>query len=171
MILRGHEFDFSALNADDLDRMEAALKHQQAFAASEKARYTREHLNTQGILRSQCRIFMNFIDEVLGEGASELLGLNGSNFNECQKLALEFNKAMEAEKAAVKAELNEALVQAAPAAPQNRDQRRQNMKKKKRKPHGHPKNFAPALQMVERVDAKAARREELLRELKALDND
>lgn len=168
MILRDHEFDFSALNADDIDHMEAALKRQLVFAASEKARYTREHVNTQGILRSQCRIFMNFLDEVLGEGAAELLGLNGSNFNECQKLALEFNKAMEAEKAAVKAELNEALVQAAPAAPQNRDQRRQNMKKKKRKPHGHS---TPAIQMVERVDAKAARREELLRELKALDND
>lgn len=165
MILRDHEFDFSALNADDIDRMEAAMKRQQVFAASEKARYTREHVNTQGILRSQCRIFMNFLDEVLGEGAAELLGLNGSNFNECQKLSLEFNKAMEAEKASVAAELNAAIAQAAPAAPQNRDQRRQN--KKKRKPHGHS---TPAIQMVERVDAKAARRAELLRELKALDN-
>lgn len=169
MILRGHEFDFSALNADDLDRMEAALKHQQAFAVSEKARYTREHVNTQGILRSQCRIVMNFIDEVLGEGAAELLGLNGSNFNECQKLSLEFNKAMEAEKASVAAELNAAIAQASPA-PQNRAQRRQ-IKKKKRKPYSRSENFNPAIQMVQRVDAKAARREELLRELKALDND
>lgn len=168
MILRGHEFDFSALNADDLDRMETALKHLRAFAASEKARYTREHINAQGILRSQCRAVMNFIDEVLGEGAAELLGLNGSNFNECQKLSLEFNKAIEAEKAAVTAELNAAIAQTAPAASQNRAQRRQSKKKKK---HSRSENFNPAIQMVQRVDAKAARREELLRELKALGND
>ena len=58
---------------------------------------------------------------------------------------------------------------ALPAAPipQNRAQRRQQ---KKHKPRSRSEGFAPAVQMVERVDDKAARRAELLRELNALEH-
>ena len=52
--------------------------------------------------------------------------------------------------------------------PQNRAQRRQQ---KKNKPRSRSEGFAPALQMVERVDDKAARRAELLRELNALEHE
>ena len=56
-----------------------------------------------------------------------------------------------------------------PAAPipQNRAQRRQQ---KKHPPRSRSEGVAPAVQMVERVDDKAARRAELLRELNALEH-
>ena len=58
---------------------------------------------------------------------------------------------------------------ALPAAPipQNRAQRRQQ---KKHPPHRRSEGFGPAVQMVERVDDKAARRAELLRQLNALEH-
>ena len=55
MIICGQEFAFSALNANDVERMEAAQKHQQAAAEAEQKRYTEESVSYPGILRSPGR--------------------------------------------------------------------------------------------------------------------
>ena len=98
MIINGIEFDFSTLNANDVDRMLAAQTRQQERARTEGSRYTPEN-EYSAWLRFQCRIFMDYLDEVLGEGASEKLGLDGSNFNACLTVSKAFAEAMAAEKA------------------------------------------------------------------------
>lgn len=82
MIICGQEFEFSALNANDLDRMDAAQQHMQAASDRESKR---AHTGTADILRGQCRLMMGYFDELLGEGASERLGLDGNNFGACRK--------------------------------------------------------------------------------------
>ena len=89
MIINGIEFDFSTLNANDVDRMLAAQTRQQERARTEGSRYTPES-DYPAWLRFQCRIFMDYLDEVLGEGASEKLGLDGSNFNACLTVSKAF---------------------------------------------------------------------------------
>ena len=160
MIINGIEFDFSTLNANDVDRMLAAQTRQQERARTEGSRYTPEN-DYPAWLRFQCRIFMDYLDDVLGEGASEKLGLDGSNFNAC----LTVSKAMAAEKASVSALIHpaeeRAQVSAAQAipAPMNREQRRAAVK-------AHP----AAVDFRAQEAAKAARRAQLKAELEALDN-
>ncbi len=170
MIICGQEFEFSALNANDLDRMNAAQQHMQAASDRESKR---AHTGPADILRGQCRLMMGYFDELLGEGASERLGLDGNNFGACVRVTNAIKEAIAAEQATVK--------QAA-AVPMNREQRRaqKNGKHKNKPPMSYPAQSAsrsevfapqltPAAQMVERVD-KAARRKQLLAELSALEN-
>lgn len=125
MILRNHEFSFSKLNANDVERMEAARTKQLARAKAEQARYAREKSSVAEILRSQCRILMDFFDETLGAGASALLGLDGNDLNDCLKVSQEFKDAMEAEDKAARAMVEPiGLSPVMQAAPQNRAQRR-----------------------------------------------
>lgn len=163
MIINGIEFDFSTLNANDVDRMLAAQTRQQERARTE-GRYTPES-DYPAWLRFQCRIFMDYLDEVLGEGASEKLGLDGSNFNACLTVSKAFAKAMAAEKDSVNALIHpaeeRAQVSAAQAipAPMNREQRRAAAK-------AHP----AVVDFRAQEAAKAARRAQLKAELEALDN-
>lgn len=168
MIINGIEFDFSTLNANDVDRMLAAQTRQQERARTE-GRYTPEN-DYPAWLRLQCRIFMDYLDEVLGDGASEKLGLDGSNFNACLTVSKAFAKAMAAEKASVnalihpaeeRAQVSAAQVSAAQAipAPMNREQRRAAVK-------AHP----AVVDFRAQEAAKAARRAQLKAELEALDN-
>lgn len=169
MIINGIEFDFSTLNANDVDRMLAAQTRQQERARTEGSRYTPES-DYPAWLRFQCRIFMDYLDEVLGEGASEKLGLDGSNFNACLTVSKAFAEAMAAEKASVsalihpteeRAQVSAAQVSAAQAipAPMNREQRRAVAK-------AHP----AVVDFRAQEEAKAARRAQLKAELEALDN-
>lgn len=164
MIINGIEFDFSTLNANDVDRMLAAQTRQQERARTEGSRYTPEN-DYPAWLRFQCRIFMDYLDEVLGEGASEKLGLDGSNFNTCLTVSKAFAKAMAAEKASASALIHpteeRAQVSAAQAipAPMNREQRRAAAK-------AHP----AVVDFRAQEAAKAARRAQLKAELEALDN-
>ena len=174
MIINGIEFDFSTLNANDVDRMLAAQTRQQERARTEGSRYTPEN-DYPAWLRFQCRIFMDYLDEVLGEGASEKLGLDGSNFNACLTVSKAFAEAMAAEKASVSAlihpaeeraqvsaaQVSAAQVSAAQAipAPMNREQRRAAAK-------AHP----AVVDFRAQEAAKAARRAQLKAELEALDN-
>lgn len=112
MIICGQKFEFSALNANDLDRMDAAQQHMQAASDRESKR---AHTGTADILRGQCRLMMGYFDELLGEGASERLGLDGNNFGACVRVTNAIKEAIAAEQATVK--------QAA-AMPMNREQRR-----------------------------------------------
>lgn len=164
MIINGIEFDFSTLNATDVDRMLAAQTRQQERARTEGSRYTPES-DYPAWLRFQCRIFMDYLDEVLGEGASEKLGLDGNNFNACLTVSKVFAKAMVTEKASVNAllhpveeDVHASATQAIPAA-MNREQRRAAVK-------AHP--AVGDFQAQEA--AKAARRAQLKAELEALDN-
>ena len=174
MIINGIDFDFSTLNANDVDRMLAAQTRQQERARTEGSRYTPEN-DYPAWLRFQCRIFMDYLDEVLGEGASEKLGLDGSNFNACLTVSKAFAEAMAAEKASVSAlihpaeeraqvsaaQVSAAQVSAAQAipAPMNREQRRAAAK-------AHP----AVVDFRAQEAAKAARRAQLKAELEALDN-
>ena len=100
MIICNLEFEFSALNADDIDRMEAASKQQISRAKAEAKRLEQENASYSDILRSQCRVLMDYFDAVLGDGASQRLGLTGSDLGKCTQVATEFKAAIEAELAA-----------------------------------------------------------------------
>ena len=119
MIICGQEFAFSALNANDVERMEAAQKHQQEANAAEQKRYTAENVSYPGILRSQCRMMMDYLDEVLGEGASERLHLDDGDFGAVLKVCESFKQAIAAEKAAINGQLSASL-----EGPRNRAERR-----------------------------------------------
>ena len=149
--------------------MLAAQTRQQERARTEGSRYTPEN-DYSAWLRFQCRIFMDYLDEVLGEGASEKLGLDGSNFNACLTVSKAFAEAMAAEKASAcalihpteeRAQVSAAQVSAAQAipAPMNREQRRAAAK-------AHP----AVVDFRAQEAAKAARRAQLKAELEALDN-
>ncbi len=112
MIICGQDFAFSALNANDVERMEAAQKHQQEANTAENVSYP-------GILRSQCRMMMDYLDEVLGEGASERLHLDDGDFGAVLKVCESFKQAIAAEKAAINGQLSASL-----ETPRNRAERR-----------------------------------------------
>lgn len=179
MILCGQSFDFSPLNAADLDRADAAYA---AMQRASEAEHSRPYDRLGDMLRGQCRLVMDYLDGVLGEGASVRLGLDGNDFAACKRVMTELENTM---MAALRT----------PAAPQNRAQRRAQKKHGKAKPvirYPQPTPYGTmhlpqqegamsaaqaadiaarpdAARMVERVD-KAARREQLLAELAALDN-
>ena len=157
MLIHGQEFDFSLLNANDLDRLEDALDEMTREGEAETARCERENVRLGDRLRAQARVSMRGLDKILGAGASARLGLNE---NDVSRL-YEITQAAAAEKARY----------SRPAAvPQNRAQRRaeKRQKDKHKPPVSYPGQPAAA-QMVERVD-KAARRRQLLTELAALEN-
>lgn len=153
------EFDFSPLNANDIERMDQAKAQLDRETEAERQRLQRERVSYADGLRGQCRLLMHFLDGVLGDGASARLGLDGNDFGKALEVVVEMTRVV-----------NEGRKKfALPAAPipQNRAQRRQQ---KKHKPRSRSEGVAPAVQMVERVDDKAARRAELLRELNALEH-
>ncbi len=103
MIINGIEFDFSTLNANDVNRMLAAQDPAAGTCSDGGQPLHSRESDYPAWLRFQCRIFMDYLDEVLGEGASEKLGLDGSNFNACLTVSKVFAEAMAAEKASVSA--------------------------------------------------------------------
>lgn len=156
------EFDFSPLNANDIERMEQAKAQLDRETEAERQRLQRERVSYADGLRAQCRLLMHFLDGVLGDGASARLGLDGNDFGKAMEVIVEMTRVVN--KGRKKFALPDGS--AAPI-PQNRAQRRQQ---KKHKPRSRSEGVAPAVQMVERVDNKAARRAELLRELNALEH-
>ena len=153
------EFDFSPLNANDIERMEQAKAQLDRETEAERQRLQRERVSYADGLRGQCRLLMHFLDGVLGDGASARLGLDGNDLGKAMEVVVEMTRVV-----------NEGRKKfALPAAPipQNRAQRRQQ---KKHPPRSRSEGVASAVQMVERVDDKAALRAELLRELNALEH-
>lgn len=131
MDICGQNFEFSALNANDVERVETAQRHMEAASDREKQR---QHTGMADILRGQCRLVMHYLDEVLGEGASERLGLDSNDFGACARVMQAFKDACTAEQ--------EAVTQAA-AVPMNREQRRAAAKQHKQKPVSHSEGFHP----------------------------
>lgn len=145
MIINGLEFPFSALNADDLDRLETAQEHMKQADAIERHRVK---TGLADAIRGQCRLVMGFLDELLGEGASARLGLTGSDFKACQQVVSEIHDRIAEEQAELQAQ------------PTNREQRRAAAKAQQRtRTAGRIVNNQPvsfpqpaAARMVERVD-------------------
>lgn len=153
------EFDFSPLNANDIERMEQEKAQLDRETEAERQRLQRERVSYADGLRGQCRLLMHFLDGVLGDGASARLGLDGNDLGKALEVVVEMTRVVN--------EGRKKFALPAASIPQNRAQRRQQ---KKHKPRSRSEGFAPAVQMVERVDDKAARRAELLRELNALEH-
>ena len=126
MIICGQEFNFSALNANDLDRMERAQQHMQTASARESLRVRTSKVSTADVLRGQCRLMMGYFDELLGKGASERLGLDGNDFGACVRVTSAIKEAITAEQASMNLDA---------AAPMNREQRRAQAKQKKAVPY------------------------------------
>lgn len=159
MVICGQEFEFSLMNANDLDRFEDANERMQRRSAEESEQFRRGGDRLGDHARAQARIAMDCIDEILGAGSSARLGLDENNMAPIYDVIEELGNAFAAEKQRYAARA---------AQPMNRQQRRAQAKKGK---HNPPVSYPapPAAQMVERVD-KAARRKALLAELAALDD-
>ena len=169
MVICGQNFDFSVLNANDLDRFEDAQEKMQARNAAQTERFHRGGIRLGDHVRAQTRIAMDCIDTILGAGASARLGLDENDMAPVYDVLEELGNAFAAEKQRYTTRA---------AQPMNREQRRAQKKAQQRtQTAGHiisqqPVSFPaqpPAARMVERVD-KAARRKALLAELAALDD-
>ena len=159
MVICGQEFEFSLMNANDLDRFEDANERMQRRSAEEAEQFQSGGIRLGDHARAQARISMDCIDEILGAGASDRLGLNENYMAPIYDVIEALGNAFAAEKQRYAAK---------PAQPMKREQRRAQAKKNRHKP---PVSYPapPAAQMVERVD-NAARRKQLLAELAALEN-
>ena len=169
MVICGQNFDFSVLNANDLDRFEDAQEKMQARNAAQTERFHRGGIRLGDHVRAQTRIAMDCIDTILGAGASARLGLDENDMAPVYDVLEELGNAFAAEKQRYTTR---------GAQPMNREQRRAQKKAQQRTQTAgrivsqQPVSFPaqpPAARMVERVD-KAARRKALLAELAALDD-
>lgn len=156
MVICGQNFDFSVLNANDLDRFEDAQEKMQARNAAQTERFRRGGVRLGDHVRAQTRIAMDCIDTILGAGASARLGLDENNMAPVYDVLEELGNAFAAEKQRYTARA---------AQPMNREQRRAAAKAQQRtRTAGHivsqqPVSFPaqqPAAQMVERVDAQVS---------------
>lgn len=164
MVICGQEFEFSLMNANDLDRFEDANERMQRRSAEDAEQFQRGGIRLGDHARAQARIAMDCIDEILGAGASDRLGLNENYMAPIYDVIEELGNAFAAEKQRYAAK---------PAQPMNREQRRAEQKARQRtrtagrivevsKPlHRAPMvtvhtNPADAARMVERVDAQVS---------------
>lgn len=154
MVICGQEFEFSLMNANDLDRFEDANERMQRRSAEEAEQFRRGGVRLGDHARAQARIAMDCIDEILGAGSSARLGLDENNMTPIYDVIEELGNAFAAEKQRYTAK---------PAQPMNREQRRAQQKARQRtrtagrivsrSPVNYPQ---PAAQMVERVDAQVS---------------
>ena len=164
MVICGQEFEFSLMNANDLDRFEDANERMQRRSAEDAEQFQRGGIRLGDHARAQARIAMDCIDEILGAGASDRLGLNENYMAPIYDVIEELGNAFAAEKQRYAAKT---------AQPMNREQRRAEQKARQRtrtagrivevsKPlHRAPMvtvhtNPADAARMVERVDAQVS---------------
>lgn len=171
MVICGQTFDFSPLNANDIERLETANEKMQRAGESELEQFRRGGVRICDHMRAQARLVMACIDEILGAGASTRLGLDENDAAPIYDVLDAINEACMAEKQRYTSRIPK-------PQPMNREQRRAAAKAQQRtQTAGHiisqqPVSFPaqpPAARMVERVD-KAARRKALLAELAALDD-
>lgn len=181
MVICGQNFDFSLTKANDVERFEDATERMQNKSAEEAELFQRGGIRMCAHMRAQIRIAMDYIDEILGAGASARLGLDENDMDPVYDVIDELNRAFQAEGQRFTARS---------AQPMNREQRR--AKKKHKRPVSRSEGFNP--QVVSRParpaaipyeqygtmtlhDAaelreidKATRRKQLLAELDALEN-
>lgn len=160
MLIHGQEFDFSLLNANDLDRLEDALDEMTREGEAETARCERENVRLGDRLRAQARVSMRGLDQDLGRRGIRRLGLNENDVSRLYDVLDEITQAAAAEKARYSRPA--AVPRTAPSA---------GLRSARRTSTSRRELSGPACrrQVVERVD-KATRRKQLLTELAALEN-
>ena len=115
MLICGQEFEFSLMNANDLDRFEDANEQMQRRSAEESEHFQHGGIRLGDHARAQARIAMDCIDEILGEGSSARLGLDENNMAPIYDVIEELGNAFASEKQRYAAK---------PAQPMNREQHR-----------------------------------------------
>ena len=98
MVICGQEFNFSVLNANDMDRFEDANERMQQAGRAEEERFNRGGVRLGDHMRAQARLVMNCLDEVLGAGASDRLGLDENDTAPIYDAMNELFAAMDAER-------------------------------------------------------------------------
>lgn len=154
MVICGQTFDFSPLNANDIERLETANEKMQRAGEAEAEQFRRGGVRICDHMRAQARLVMNCLDEVLGAGASDRLGLDENDTAPIYDAMNELFAAMDAERKHYSDRIPK------PQQPMNREQRRAEKKARQRTqtagrivsqpPVNYPK--PQAAQMVERVD-------------------
>lgn len=135
MNICGQKFDFSLMNANDLDRFEDANERMQRRSAEEAEQFQSGGIRLGDHVRAQARIAMDCIDEILGAGASARLGLDENNMAPIYDVIEELGNAFAAEKQRYTARA---------AQPMNREQRRAAAKQqRKQKPVSRSEGFHP----------------------------
>ena len=135
MVICGQEFEFSLMNANDLDRFEDANARMQHRSAEESEQFRRGGVRLGDHARAQARIAMDCIDEILGAGSSARLGLDENNMAPIYDVIEELGNAFAAEKQRYAARA---------AQPMNREQRRAAAKQqRKQKPVSRSEGFHP----------------------------
>lgn len=98
MVICGQEFEFSLMNANDLDRFEDANERMQRRSAEEAEQFQSGGIRLGDHARAQARIAMDCIDEILGAGSSARLGLNENYMAPIYDVIEELGNAFSAEK-------------------------------------------------------------------------
>lgn len=83
MKVRGIEFEFNPLNASHLERMAQA---QEAYMARDKEIRAADKPDLRSriaTVRAQCRNIVDFVDNMLGEGASAKLEMDPDDLGDC----------------------------------------------------------------------------------------
>lgn len=153
MVICGQEFNFSVLNANDMDRFEDANERMQQAGRAEEERFNRGGVRLGDHMRAQARLVMACIDEILGAGTSTRLGLDENDAAPIYDVLDAINEACMAEKQRYTSRIPK-------PQPMNREQRRAAAKAQQRtQTAGHiisqqPVSFPQpaAARMVERVD-------------------
>ncbi|MBQ7860348.1 MAG: hypothetical protein IJ347_09495 [Faecalibacterium sp.] len=102
MIIKGIEFPFSPLNATDMDRLNAATRQSELESAAEKQRVQQGAITDMAqIIRGQCRIVHNYLENLLGAGACEKLALDGNDLNSYRAVINELTQKTSAELASL----------------------------------------------------------------------
>ena len=97
MVICGQTFDFSPLNANDIERLETANEKMQRAGESELEQFRRGGVRICDHMRAQARLVMNCLDEVLGAGASDRLCLDENDTAPIYDAMNELFAAMDAE--------------------------------------------------------------------------
>lgn len=118
MIFKDMELDFDIFDAETADAYEVAVKNARATAAA--AKKPGETLGDA--IRRQCNAVFNFFDDLFGDGFHKDLFGGKTNLMECISTFQEFIKAVDAQKGALDALMDEVAADSA-AAP-NRAARR-----------------------------------------------
>ena len=147
MVICGQTFDFSPLNANDIERLETANEKMQRAGESELEQFRRGGVRICDHMRAQARLVMNCLDEVLGAGASDDTAPIYDAMNE-------LFAAMDTEQKRYSDRIPK------PQQPMNREQRRAQKKAQQRTQtagrivNSQPVSFPQpaAARMVERVD-------------------
>lgn len=125
MVICGQEFNFSVLNANDMDRFEDANERMQQAGLAEEERFNRGGVRLGDHMRAQARLVMACIDEILGAGASTRLGLDENDAAPIYDVLDAINEACMAEKQRYTSRIPK-------PQPMNREQRRAAAKAQQR---------------------------------------